>query len=162
LKIRGFFKKLAARLVAFEPSASRVAASCCLGICLGASPFLGFQTWILLPLDWVLRLNVKVSLVVLYLVNNPFTMLPIAVADYATGHYVLEWALGINLISYNPSFMSWINTKIGPTIYHYLGIEQLCFWCYILGGVLFCLLVSWPLYWLLKHSFDRFMMLHRG
>lgn len=161
LKLHKFFKKLATQLVKLEPSAARLSASCCLGICLATSPFLGLQTWIAIPLAWAFKLNAKVAVAVLWIVNNPFTMIPFVVVDYATGYWVIERLLGIDLMAYNPSFMYWINDKIGGAIYSYLGVEHLCFWCYILGGLLFCLLVSWPWYWLFKRSFARFLALHK-
>ena len=150
-----FLKRFLNRLLAMEKSANKLALGCCLGVFIATSPFLGIQTWIAFPLAWLFGVNALIIIAVLYLINNPLTMLPIVVADYAVGHWIIEQWMGINLVIYNPSWMGWVNTKIGPTLYTYLGVTEVCFWCYILGGLLFATICSLPLYPLLRWFFAR-------
>lgn len=150
-----FFKNLSNRLLGMEKSPHKLALGCCVGIFIGTSPFLGIQTWIAIPLGWLLGVSIPLVIAVLYVVNNPLTMFPIVVADYAVGHVVLEKWLGIDLVAYNPSWMGWVNSKIGPTLYKYLGVTNVCFWCYILGGLLFATLCTLPWYPILKKFFAR-------
>lgn len=160
MKLGISLKLLAEKLVVLEPSVSRLAGSCCLGICVAVSPFLGIQTWIALPLAWLLGLNAKVVVAVLWTINNPLTMVPFVIVNYAFGHFIIEQCLAINLVQFNPPIMEWVNEKIGPTIAHYLGISHLCFWCYILGGLILCMACSWPWYFLLKRWFSQFLDKH--
>jgi uncharacterized protein (DUF2062 family) len=148
-----FFKNLLNRLLAMEKSPHKLALGCCLGIFMAMSPFLGIQTWLAIPLSWLFGVSTLLVIAVLYLVNNPFTMFPIVVADYAVGHCIIERWMGMDLTVYNPSWMGWINSKIGPTLYKYLGVTQVCFWCYILGGLLLATICSLPLYPVLKKFF---------
>ena len=150
-----FFKNFINRLLVMEKSPHKLALGCCLGIFMALSPFLGIQTWLAIPLSWLFGVNTLLVIAVLYLVNNPFTMFPIVVADYAVGHMVIERWMGMNLVAYNPSWMGWINSKIGPTLYKYLGVTQVCFWCYILGGLLLATICSLPLYPFLKKFFSH-------
>lgn len=142
-------------LLSLEKSPQKLAMSCCLGIFIGTSSLLGIQTWVAIFLSWLFGVNALLVLAVLYIVNNPFTMAPIIVADYAIGHWIIERWMGVDLVAYNPSWMYWIDDKIGSIIYQYLGITTLCFWCYIFGGILFALLCSVPLYPFLKFFFAR-------
>lgn len=132
-----YVKKIVDKLLSAEHSPERLASAFAFGVFIATSPFIGLQTWILLPMCWLFGLNTVVAVTVLYLVNNPITMIPIIVADYAIGHWLLECGMGIDLIAYNPSWVAWLNNKIGWYVTRYLGVPQFCFWCYIIGGMIF-------------------------
>jgi uncharacterized protein (DUF2062 family) len=151
--MNSYIKKVVDKLLSSEHSPERLAMSCCLGVFIATSPFIGLQTWILLPLCWISRLNTVVAITVLYLVNNPLTMIPIIVADYAVGYWLLEVAFGVDLLQYNPSWFAWVNAKIGRYITHYLGVQNVCFWCYILGGMIFAVLCGLLCYFPLRRYF---------
>ena len=155
--IRNFFKKIGNKLFALEKSPHRLALSCALGIFIAMSPFIGLMTWIAFPLSWLFGVSAVTVIVVLNIVNNPLTMIPIIVANYAVGYWLIERLLKINLMSYNPSWMNWINVKIGPYITRYLGVKNMCFWCYIIGGMIVALCCSIPAYFLLKKLFTKRM-----
>ena len=141
-----FGKKLMERLVKSEPSPGKLAWSISLGLFLAFSPYLGFQTLLVFVLSFVLRANSAVVFIVLYTVNNPWTLIPIAALDYIFGHWLTESVLGLDLLQYNPSWMHWVNTKLS-FLTAYLGIEQLCFWCFFIGGnIIACMvaLLSYP------------------
>jgi hypothetical protein len=143
------------KLLTFEKTPGRLAASCCLGMNIALSPFLGIQTFLVFPFSWLLGLRWAGVMAITYTVNNPFTMIPIVVMNYAVGHWVFERFLGLSLSAYNPSFMAWINSKIGPCINTYLGITELSFLTYILGGLLFSFALSWPFFFLFRSWFAK-------
>jgi uncharacterized protein (DUF2062 family) len=139
-------KKLMERLVKSESSPGKLAWSIALGIFLAFSPYLGFQTLLVFVLSFLFRANAAVVFIILYTVNNPWTMVPIIALDYVFGHWLLESLLGLDLLQYNPSWMDWINKKIGY-LTSYLGVEHLCFWCFFIGGniiAISCAFISYP------------------
>lgn len=150
-------KKYLSHLLSIEKSPHKLAVGCCLGIFIAMSPFLGIQTWIAIPLSWLFRVNALVVITVLYIVNNPFTMIPIVLADYIVGHWIMVKWLHVDLASYNPSWIHWLELKIGPALHKYLGVTSICFWCYLAGGIILALLCSISLYPLLRFFFVRTM-----
>lgn len=139
------------KLVILEPSASRLIWSATLGIFMACSPFVGLMTWITIPLCWLFGLNTVVAITILYVVNNPFTMIPLMIADYAIGYWITECLFGWELAVYNPSWVDWLNTKLSPYLHDYLGVSDFCFWCYILGGLLFAFLATLICYFPLRY-----------
>lgn len=121
------------KLVKKEPNPSRLAWSITLGVFLAFSPYVGLQTVLAFALAYLLWANSAVVVIVLYTVNNPWTMIPIAALDYIFGHWLVEKVFCLNLEQYNPSWMEWVNTKISG-VTSYLGIESICFWCFMIGG----------------------------
>jgi len=152
-----FLKKISTKLLALEKSPQRLARSCALGVFIATSPFIGLMTWIAFPLSWIFKVNPITVIVVLNLVNNPFMIVPIIVIDYAVGYYLIERLLHIDLVPYNPSWMHWLNTKIGPYLEQYLGVKTMCFWCYIIGGLIFAFICSIPTYIILQRFFTKRM-----
>lgn len=145
--MKKFYNKVLDKLVKAEPSAEKLAWSITLGTYLAFSPYLGLQTPLVFVLAFLLRANYAVVFIVLYSVNNPWTMIPLAAMDYAFGHWFIEGLLHIDLSAYDPSWMWWINERIGPYILPYLGLDEFCFWCFIIGGNIIALsvsLVSYP------------------
>lgn len=134
------------KLVKGESSPAKLAWSTTLGIFLAFSPYLGFQTILVFVLSFLLRANSAIVFTVLYTINNPWTMIPIAALDYVFGHWLTATFLQIDLLEYNPSWMAWVNTKLA-SLTTYLGIEQLCFWCFFIGGNILAItaaLLSYP------------------
>ena len=77
------------KLVLTETSVQKLTLSFCLGAFLAFSPYIGLQTWLTFPICWFFRLNVTITLASLYLISNPFTMVPIIIAGYALGKWLL-------------------------------------------------------------------------
>lgn len=144
---QGFKKKMIDRLLQAEADPRRLAWSMSLGVYLAFSPYLGIQTFLVFLLAFVFSANAAVIMIVLYTVNNPWTMLPIAALDYSFGHWLSESFLQLNLSQYDPAWMGWVNAKIGSYLTAYLGIEELCFWSFMLGGNIIaftCAAISYP------------------
>ena len=147
-----FTKNWLKNLLLKERSVSKLAASVCLGTFIALSPTIPVQTPLAIALCWALGLNIAVAVPVLYLVNNPLTLIPIYAAGYALGVWFFKWIVRIDDIeSYNPWWVAKFNAYISQYIdmEKYLGSE-FCFWCLIVGGFLFATLVTIPLYPLMK------------
>lgn len=142
------------KLVKRESNPSRLAWSITLGIFLAFSPYVGLQTVLAFVLSYLLWANSAVVLIVLYTVSNPWTMIPIAAFDYMFGHWLVESVLGWNLEQYNPSWMEWVNNKISG-ITSYLGIESICFWCFMIGGNIIAITFAAASYPFLKNMCVR-------
>ena len=84
-------------------------------------------------------------------------MIPIAAFDYMVGHWLTETVLHLDLMRYNPSWMDWVNKKIGYYLIQYLGITELCFWCFIIGGAIVSLVISITMYPFVKYSLTRLL-----
>lgn len=126
---------------------AKVAWSGALGVYLAFSPFLGIQTILVFALSFLLRANTPIVITILYSVNNPWTMIPIVVVDYAVGAWFLR-IIGIDLSLYDPSWMGWVNGKLIPYIQPYLGIKKLSLWAYLIGGHIIAIplaIVAYPL-----------------
>jgi uncharacterized protein (DUF2062 family) len=153
----GFFKKFFYRLLHHESNPLKLAHAFCLGIFLAFSPYLGIQTLLAFLLSWVFKLNSKIVILVLYVVNNPWTMIPIMVLDYMVGQWIMN-LIGIDLMPYNPSWMNWMNQKITAYLGKYLGVTELSLWNFIIGGNVIALLVSFSIYPFIKRAFIRFQL----
>lgn len=147
-------KKLMEKLVKKESDPARLAWSVSLGLFVAFSPYIGLQTVLVFALAFLLHANSAVACIVLYAVNNPWTMIPIAAFDYMVGHWITDTVLGLNLEMYDPSWMAWVNQKIS-FLTDFLGIEKLCFWCFLIGGNIIALLVAAISYPFLKHWCGR-------
>jgi uncharacterized protein len=129
-------RKRIERMVSAEASPERLARSYAIGMFLAFSPYLGIQTLLIFVIGWTLKLNTTVIFSTVYLINNPWTMIPIVILDYAVGMWIAR-ALHINLLAYNPSWMEsvnkWLTKKIGTYLAKF-GIGEISFWAYFIGG----------------------------
>ena len=148
--MKQYIRKKFEQLLLKEKSVSRLSASFCLGTFIALTPTIPLQTPLIMALAWACGLNIAVAVAALYIVNNPITIIPIYVAGYAIGSWVLN-LIGFDLLPYNPWWIDKFNSFLSQyiDISKYLGAD-LCFWCLILGGTLLGLIVSVPLYPLLK------------
>lgn len=139
---KGFLRRLVER----ESCPYRLSRSIALGLYLAFSPFVGLQTWIAFPLAPLLRANVAVAIIVLYAVSNPWAFIPIIVFNYMFSEWLIEGVLGYDLTPYNPVWMEWVNAKIGPYLYSWLGVDELCFWCFFIGSNIVALVITLAMY----------------
>ncbi len=154
--MKQYFRKQFEKLLLKEQNISRLSASFCLGTFIALTPTIPLQTPLTVALSWLFGLNIGVAVAALYIVNNPFTMIPIYVAGYAIGVWFFKTVVGIDLLQYNPWWIDKFNAFLSKYIdvEKYLGAE-LCFWCLLLGGLLLGLMISLPLYPLLKRALTR-------
>lgn len=124
LKTIDFVKKI----IIAQRTPEKIAQASAIGIFIGFSPFVGFHWLLTIILAWGLRLNIGIMYIASHVINNPFTMVPIYMADYATGNYIARF-LGIDFLSYNPWWMDWLNLKLSC-----MGIPTIALWSFLIGG----------------------------
>ncbi|MBA3751247.1 DUF2062 domain-containing protein [Candidatus Dependentiae bacterium] len=151
-------KKKLMQLIQAEKSPARLSASFCVGTFIAILPVIPFQTPGLFVVCWLFSLNLAVTFAATYLVNNPFTLIPIYIMDYAFGVWFFKNLLGWNLDRYNPWWVEKGNDFLSQyiDIKKYLG-SDFCIWYLVLGGFVLAALVSVILYPFLKIVF-RFLI----
>lgn len=136
------------RLFDIEAHPQRRAFSVAVGVFLAISPLIGLQTLLAVAASFFARTNIAVVLLVNYTISNPWTMLPLLAFDYVVGEFLMHKVIGINLVAYNPTWMTWIEDKVGPYFASTLGVVEIDFWSFMIGGTLFaacCAVVSYGL-----------------
>ena len=148
--MKNFLRKKLEKIILAERSVNQLAFSSAVAVAVAFSPFLGIQTILLLIIGAILRVNMAVAMLILYLVNNPLTMIPILALDYLVG-VRLGAALGVSSGSASPAWVQSFNDWFSDKICYFLGtcgITQIDLWSFMVGGSLFALiigLVSYPL-----------------
>ncbi len=150
-----FFKQKWQAILAVEQSPEKLARALTLGLWIAFSPFLGLQTPLIFIIAPLMGLSSFIVFTTVYVVNNPWTMIPIIVLDYYVGYFIVEKWLGFNLHAYNPGFMTWVNEKLQRYLSSYLGTAPLCFWCFICGGLVVSLIVASISYPILRYCCKR-------
>ena len=111
------FKEFLMRLILKERSTKKLTLAFCLGVYIAFSPFPGFHTAMVLVFSWLFGLNMAIVFASSCLVNNPWTMVPVYVADYVFGNWLCCRFLGTNMLDFNPLWMhpitAWICQKTG-------------------------------------------------
>ena len=145
-------QRLYMKLLTYERCPQRLALSCCVGIYIAFSPFVGFHTVMAFLFSWLFALNCAVMLVVSCCINNPWTMVPIYASDYVVGDW-LFYFFGIDGAQSNPTWMIAINKFIAK----YMSIGNgLSLWAFLIGGNLLGCVISGTVYPILK----RILMNH--
>ncbi len=125
-RLRAKFEKL----LFYEKSPKKVAIACGLAVYIAISPFIGLHTIMLIVSGWLFNLNIPLLLAVGYVVNNPWSMLPLCAAGYGVGYLMLHTWAGIPLAAGNPWWMATVNEYI----HYYTGIDQISFWAFMVGA----------------------------
>ena len=136
----GYLSHKMDQIIVKEQSADKLAKSFTLASWIAFSPFLGVQTFLVFILGLPLRAHTSFVLFLIYLINNPLTMFPIAIFDYLAGIWIFKDLLGINLAHYNPSWMhsfnAYVDKKLGVYLHNYINVADLSIWYYLLGGLI--------------------------
>jgi len=146
-RLKQFFYALAFK----ERSPRKLTLSCCLGIYIAFSPYVCFHTVMIFFFSWLFRLNCAITLSSSYLINNPWTMIPVYVLDYLFGNWFLKTTFGYDSMTINPLWMDWINTQLT----YYTGLKGISFWAFMVGGNLLGIIFSAILYPVLMLFFSR-------
>ncbi len=128
--MRHFLTQHTKRLLLHERSPRKLALATSVALYVAISPFLGLHTIMLIVAGWMFNLNIPILIMVSYAVNNPWTMVPLMLAGYWLGYAILHTALGLDVAALNPSLMDWANSYI----HTYIGLKDVSFWAWILGG----------------------------
>lgn len=152
-------KKFIYKLISSEKSPQKLASSFCCGIFIAWTPVIPVipvQTFLIFLLSWFFRLNTTVTFATVYLINNPITMIPICVADYMFGSWLLNKLLNINMLPYNPhwidSFSAFLNKHID--LARVTGGGPLCLWYLVIGGLVLPIILSIVMYPIMRVAFS--------
>lgn len=146
-RFKKFIKNFFNRIIPPEVSIKKLSLSFSTGVFIAFSPFIGVHTLMIIIVCWVTGLNLAVTLATSYLINNPWTVLPIMAADYIFGHWLFTKVFNLDLSNYDPAWMEFVNNHIGKYLQQYLGLEKLCLWHFVIGGHILALilaLISYP------------------
>ena len=150
---QGIYRLLKA-MVFKERSVHILALSFSLGVYIAFSPFIGLHTIMIFFLSWLLSLNIAVTFMATYLINNPCTMIPV----YSSGYFFVDWMLssifGVDTIASNPAWMSYINEPIIQCT----GIQGVSFWALLTGGNVLGVGLALVLYPIMKKVFGRIVV----
>jgi len=153
--MKNYRQLLIAKLHKMAQSPKQLTSSCAVGVFIACSPFLGIQTVLALGISYVLGLNTSIVLLVLCAINNPLTMVPIMAIDYCIGHVVFERILQMDMHSYSPTWLSWVDAKVGYALSYIVPMESFALGNYLLGGLLFAFVCSALVYVVLYYIFHR-------
>jgi uncharacterized protein (DUF2062 family) len=139
------FRATFRRLLALDDPPERTALAFSIGVFIAFSPFLGLHTIIATLVAFLFRFN-KIAIYSGTFINNPFlTLVPIIVASYAIGAFVLGRPLripaeGIDLLKH-PHLLT-------PNYYRQLFRESWgIVWPFTIGGMalsVICSLIAYP------------------
>ncbi len=124
--------------------------SCSFGVFVAFSPFVCLHTVMILIGGWLYSLNIPVMFAVSWFINNPYTMVPVYALDCMFGDLFFN-SLGINPVLLNPSWMAPINQFLAT----YIGLNNISFWSFIIGGNLLGLIMSGILYPIFSYFFMK-------
>jgi len=140
------FRAAFRRLLAIDDPPERTALAFSIGVFIAFSPFLGLHTILATLIAFLFRLN-KVAIYTGTFVNNPFfTLVPIIIASYTVGAFVLGRPLkmpdeGLELLK-NPHILT-------ACYYHRIFVESWnVVWPFTVGGIVLsvvCSLLAYPL-----------------
>lgn len=154
-KIIEAFKNFLKNLALKERCPKKLALSFCMGVYIAFSPFPGLHTAMVFAFSWLFRLNWAVVLSSSCLINSPWTMVPIYATDYMVGNWLCGQMFGCDMLTYNPSWMNWINQHVS----HYAGMGNICLSSFLIGGnvlgVGFALLLYVPMKYLFGALVDQ-------
>lgn len=125
------------KLLLGERTPYKLAIASTLGIFVAFSPLIGLHWLLTIMLAWIFRVNVAVVYIAAHIVNNPLTMVPLYLSDYAVGLWVCNRLFESNLMTHNPSWMQWLNVKLSC-----MGIANLSLWAFIIGGHIVAIIAS--------------------
>lgn len=146
-----------------------IALSCALGIYIAFSPFVGIQTLLAFFLALILRADAGIAIAILWLINNPFSSVPILTFEYVFGRFLVSTVWHADLTSYNHVLAEWINQSI-PCVksavdylgrgFAYFGMDNFCFLSLMIGANVLAIGLAIPTYFVVCRLWQR-RLLHR-
>ncbi|KKP36027.1 MAG: hypothetical protein UR26_C0001G0071 [candidate division TM6 bacterium GW2011_GWF2_32_72] len=146
-----WFKKAVHKAVLSEQSTTRLAVSFCLGVYIAFSPFFLMHTWMAIAFSWLFGLNFAMMFAASFLINNPWTMVPVYLLSYFFGHYFLFYIFNIESCVWNPTFLNGLNAYLSSTF----GIPEFCMTTFFVGGNLLGAIVAFASYPFVKLFFEK-------
>ncbi|MCF7900513.1 DUF2062 domain-containing protein [Candidatus Babeliales bacterium] len=144
-------KKFLLKLFIYETSPHKLAVACAIAVYIAFSPFFGLHTLMLIGSGMFFKLNIPLLLIIGYVINNPFSMIPIYMSGYAVGYWILHECLEFHVCAYNPWWMESVNNFLHAKI----GISHISFWAFMIGGNCVGIILGCVAYPLMHHIFKR-------
>lgn len=146
-KIKDAFLKL----FTYETSPHKLALACAIALYIAFSPFFGLHTIMLIAAGFLLNLNTPLLLIIGYVVNNPFTMIPIYVSGYLFGYWMLHTWLQVPIDTANP----WWMEKVNLFLSQHVGHSHISLWGFLVGGNVLGVALAIVFYPILLYVFRR-------
>lgn len=139
------------KLFKYEASPRKLAIACAVALYIAFCPFFGLHTFMLIASGWLFQLNVPLLLIVGYVINNPFTMVPIYMSGYLAGHWIVHDYFELNVLAYNPWWMQSVN----DFLHIHIGISDVSFWAFLIGGNVVGILLALLAYPMMHRIFKK-------
>jgi uncharacterized protein (DUF2062 family) len=136
-------------LLAKEQSPRKLALSVSVGNYIAFSPYLGLHTVMVFVVCFIWNLNLAVTMATSYFINNPWTAIPIYVADYLFGYWLIHDVFAIEHLLYTPEWLQ----STEQFLHAKLGIPIPSFWSFLIGGNALGIITSLVLYPVSKRFF---------
>lgn len=144
-------RALLSRLAEKQNCPKKLSRSFCMGTYIAFSPFIGLHTVMIFLLSWAFGLECTAVFAAAWLINNPWTMLPVYALDYKAGNCILTYFCGPNTAIYNPEWMQPITIKVA----NLLGTTNISVWSFVVGGNILGLIFACLLYPFIKRFFEQ-------
>ncbi len=144
-KIRVFLLQL----IAYESSPHKLAIACASAVYVSFSPFMGFHTIMLIGAAWLFKTSIPLVVMLGYIINNPFTVVPIVMSGYTCGYWIIHTKMGISILDANPDWMDMLNVFLQVK----LGLPSISLWAFIVGANVIGLLLAVASYIILRAFF---------
>jgi uncharacterized protein (DUF2062 family) len=141
-----------------EQSDHKLAVAVSVGIYIAFCPFQGLHTILIFACAWLLKLNFAVLLATSCLIHNPWTMFPIYAGEYVFGNWLCSSVCGYDMMSLNPSWMSWVNFYITK----YTGLNDISLWSFLIGGNIIAIAFSLLVYPLMRYLLSKLALSSLG
>jgi len=148
--IRSYLHRVADRLIAYEQSPRRLALTCCLGIFIGFSPFIGFHTVMTIVIGWFFAFNIAGLWIISHIINNPWTMTFVYTVDHIVGIWIFDF-FNIDSMQWNPSWFEIVCEYIKT----HTGMMGFSLSAFLVGGNLIGIVLSVMLYPFFKYFFTK-------
>lgn len=149
-KVLTYCKEFLMGLLLKEHSPKKLAMAFSLGVYIAFSPFPGFHTAMVFVLSWLCGLNVAAVLASSCLINNPWTMIPVYMADYVFGNWLCCTFLGTNMIGFNPAWMNGMAQWLCQTT----GLAHISLASFLIGGNVLGIGLAFLLYPIMRYIFS--------
>src|SRR3989338_2152568 len=105
-------KSFLLRLLSYESSPHKLALACASALYVSFSPFMGLHTLMLIGAGWFFETSIPLVVMLGYVINNPFTVVPIVMSGYLCGYWILHTIMGISVLAANPDWMDALNVYL--------------------------------------------------
>lgn len=146
-------QKFVHSLLAKEQSPEKLARSLSVGNYIAFSPYLGLHTIMVFVVCLIWNLNLAVTMAASYFINNPWTAVPIYVADYLVGYWLVHEIFQIEHLLYTPAWLQ----SIEAFMHAKFSIPTPCFWSFLIGGNILGVVTSLIMYPLSKRFFTAIL-----